>query len=58
MSSEESKALMVPIELACGVVAGPLFVSSFTAIGQLQLLDDRSEAPGTGLVCVCALITT
>lgn len=33
MSSEESKALMVPIELACGVVAGPLFVSSFTAIG-------------------------
>lgn len=33
MSSEESKALMVPIELACGVVAGPLFVSGFTAIG-------------------------
>jgi hypothetical protein len=33
VSSQESKALMVPIELACGVVAGPLFVSSFTAIG-------------------------
>lgn len=33
MSSDESKAPMVPIELACGVVAGPLFVSSFTAIG-------------------------
>lgn len=24
---------MVPVELACGVAAGPLFVSSFTAIG-------------------------
>jgi hypothetical protein len=33
VSSEDSKALMVPIELGCGVVVGPLFVSSFTAIG-------------------------
>jgi uncharacterized protein DUF998 len=33
MSTGQIKALVVPIEIACGVVAGPLFVSSFTAIG-------------------------
>lgn len=33
MSAGPSKALVVPTEIACGVVAGPLFVSSFTVIG-------------------------
>jgi hypothetical protein len=33
MSAGQSKALVVGTEIACGVVAGPLFVSSFTAIG-------------------------
>jgi Protein of unknown function (DUF998) len=33
MSAGQSAALVVPTEIACGVVAGPLFVSSFTAIG-------------------------
>jgi Protein of unknown function (DUF998) len=31
--STGSKAVVVPTEIACGVVAGPLFVSSFTVIG-------------------------
>jgi Protein of unknown function (DUF998) len=33
VSAGQSKALVVPTEIACGVVAGPLFVSSFTVIG-------------------------
>ena len=33
MSAGPSKALVVPTEIACGVVAGPLFVGSFTVIG-------------------------
>lgn len=33
MSSGRWKSRLVPAELACGVAAGPLFVSSFTAIG-------------------------
>ncbi len=33
MSAGSRKALVVPSEIACGVVAGPLFVSSFTVIG-------------------------
>jgi Protein of unknown function (DUF998) len=33
MSAGQSKALVVATEVACGVVAGPLFVSSFTVIG-------------------------
>lgn len=33
MSLGQSNAPAVPTEIACGVVAGPLFVSSFTAIG-------------------------
>jgi hypothetical protein len=33
MSVCPSKALVVPSEIACGVLAGPLFVSSFTVIG-------------------------
>jgi hypothetical protein len=33
MSTGPSKALAVPAEIACGVVAGPLFMSSFTVIG-------------------------
>jgi Protein of unknown function (DUF998) len=33
MPPGQSKALVVPTEIACGVVAGPLFVSSFTVIG-------------------------
>jgi hypothetical protein len=33
MSAGHSKALVVPTEIACGVVAGPLFVTGFTAIG-------------------------
>ncbi len=33
VSAGQSNALVVPAEIACGVVAGPLFVSSFTAIG-------------------------
>jgi hypothetical protein len=33
MSPGQSKALVVPTEIACGVIAGPLFVTSFTAIG-------------------------
>ena len=33
MSAGHSTALVVPTEIACGVVAGPLFVSSFTVIG-------------------------
>jgi len=33
MSTGPSKALAVSTEIACGVVAGPLFVSSFTVIG-------------------------
>ena len=33
VSAAESQALMVPIELACGVVAGPMFVATFTVIG-------------------------
>ena len=33
MSAGPSNALVVPTEIACGVVAGPLFVSSFTVIG-------------------------
>ena len=33
MSTGPSKALVVPTEIACGVVAGPLFVSSFAVIG-------------------------
>ena len=33
MSAGQSKALVVPTKVACGVVAGPLFVSSFAVIG-------------------------
>ncbi len=33
MSAGQSKALVVETEIACGIVAGPLFVSSFAAIG-------------------------
>ena len=33
MSTGPNKALVVPTEIACGVIAGPLFVSSFAAIG-------------------------
>ncbi len=33
MSAGPVKSLVVPTEIACGVVAGPLFVSSFTLIG-------------------------
>ena len=33
MSAGQSRLLVVPTEIACGFVAGPLFVSSFTAIG-------------------------
>ena len=33
MSTGPTTALLLPTEIACGVVAGPLFVSSFTAIG-------------------------
>ncbi len=33
MSAGQSKALVVPTEIACGIVAGPLFVSILTAIG-------------------------
>ncbi len=33
MSSGQRKSRVVPAELACGVAAGPLFVSGFTAIG-------------------------
>jgi hypothetical protein len=33
VSAGESNALIVPVELACGVAAGPLFVGGFTTIG-------------------------
>ncbi len=33
MSADQSKTLVIATEIACGVVAGPLFVSGFTAIG-------------------------
>jgi Protein of unknown function (DUF998) len=33
MYSGQCKSRVVPAELACGVAAGPIFVSSFTAIG-------------------------
>lgn len=33
VSAHKTPALIVPMELACGVVAGPMFVVSFTAIG-------------------------
>ena len=33
MSAGQSAALVVPTEIACGVAAGPLFVSSFMVIG-------------------------
>ncbi len=33
MSSGQRRSRVVPAELACGVAAGPFFVSSFTAIG-------------------------
>lgn len=33
MSTVPGKTLVVPTQIACGVVAGPLFVSSFTIIG-------------------------
>jgi hypothetical protein len=33
MSAGTSKALVVQAEIACGVVAGPLFVTAFTVIG-------------------------
>jgi hypothetical protein len=32
MSAGQSKTVVVATEIACGIVAGPLFVSSFTAI--------------------------
>jgi Protein of unknown function (DUF998) len=33
MPADDRNGLIVPMELPCGVVAGPLFVSGFTAIG-------------------------
>lgn len=45
MPSGQTKSRVVPAELACGVAAGPLFVSGFTAIGARRVgYDWRRQA--------------
>ncbi len=45
----QNEGLVVPAEIACGVVAGPLFVSSFVAIGARRTGYDWRRHPVSSL---------